>query len=207
MTGQITAGSGTGTAGAAIAGGAGQVRYLDIYSGAASTAANLRWRIQANNVAESGSNAGSNLQIAAYDDSGSVIVTPIEITRSTGAVTLSSLSVSGTAAVFPTTAALSYSGTNVTQNAASRAYYASTLTMTNNCLLTITGTDGASGAITFRPDSSTSYTVYLDSNIRLLGGATSFVVTNSATETVNLEWKQTLRGGSSVILANKAVYP
>lgn len=107
----------------------------------------------------------------------------------------------------PTTTALTYSGTNVTLTATSHVLHGSTLTLTNNCLLTITSSDGASGGITIVPDSSTSYTVYLASGIKLLGGGSSFVVTNSASETVNLEWKQTLRGGSSVILANRAVYP
>ena len=112
-----------------------------------------------------------------------------------------------TVAERPTTTALTYSGTNVTLTATSHVLHGNTLTLTNNCLLTITSSDGASGGITIVPHASTSYTVYLDSAIKLLGGGSSFVVTNSASETVNLEWKQTLRGGSSVILANKAVYP
>jgi hypothetical protein len=118
------------------------------------------------------------------------------------------ISVEGlTVAVRPTTSALSYSGTNVTVSAAGRVLYQQTLVLTNNCLLTITSADGSSGGITIVPDASTSYTVYLDSAIKMLGGVTSFVVTNSASETVNVEWKQTKRSGSSVILANKAVYP
>lgn len=112
-----------------------------------------------------------------------------------------------TVAERPTTTALTYSGTNVTLTATSQVLHGNTLTLTNNCLLTITSSDGASGGITIVPHASTSYTVYLDSAIKLLGGGSSFVVTNSASETVNLEWKQTLRGGSSVVLANKAVYP
>lgn len=112
-----------------------------------------------------------------------------------------------TVAERPTTTALTYSGTNVTLTATSHVLHGNTLTLTNNCLLTITSSDGASGGITIVPHSSTSYTVYLNSAIKLLGGGSSFVVTNSASETVNLEWKQTLRGGSSVILANRAVYP
>lgn len=106
----------------------------------------------------------------------------------------------------PKTAALSWSGTNVTLTT-SAVLNQHTLTLTNSPLLTISASDGMSGGITIVPNTSTSYTVYLDSAIKLLGGTTSFVVTNSATETVNIEWKQTLRGGSSVILANKAVYP
>lgn len=107
----------------------------------------------------------------------------------------------------PTTTALTYSGTNVTLTATSHVLHGNTLTLTNNCLLTITSSDGASGGITIVPHASTSYTVYLASAIKLLGGTTSFVVTNSASETVNLEWKQTKRGASDLIIANKAVYP
>lgn len=112
-----------------------------------------------------------------------------------------------TVAERPTTTVLTYSGTNVTLTATSHVLHGNTLTLTNNCRLTITAADGASGGVTIVPHASTSYTVYLDSAIKLFGGGSSFVVTNSASETVNLEWKQTLRGGSSVILANRAVYP
>ena len=109
-------------------------------------------------------------------------------------------------AVAPTTTALSWSGTNITLTATA-VLTQSEVTLTNSPLFTISAADGLSGGVTFKPHASNSYTVYLDSAIKLLGGSTSFVVTNSSTETVNLEWKQTTRGGSSVILANKAVYP
>jgi hypothetical protein len=109
----------------------------------------------------------------------------------------------------PTTTALTYSGTNVTLTASSRATYNRTLTLTNDCLLTITTTDGANGVITLVPDSSSTYTVYLHSGIRMLGvaGSGSFAVTNSATETVVIAWQASLRGGSAFTAATKAVYP
>ena len=48
----------------------------------------LRWRIGKNPDSESGSNAGSNLSISRYSDAGSLIDTPVSITRSTGLVTI-----------------------------------------------------------------------------------------------------------------------
>ena len=45
------------------------------------TAGLSRWDIQANNGTESGTNAGSNFDITAYDDAGSVIDSPISISR------------------------------------------------------------------------------------------------------------------------------
>jgi hypothetical protein len=47
----------------------------------------MRWGIFKNAIAEGGSNAGSNLQIARYNDAGSYLGLPFEITRSTGRVT------------------------------------------------------------------------------------------------------------------------
>ena len=47
----------------------------------------LRWQFGANAVAESGTNAGSNFEIDAYDDSGSFLSSPLKITRSTGDAT------------------------------------------------------------------------------------------------------------------------
>lgn len=52
---------------------------------------NARWMIQKNFVTESGSNVGSDLEINAYNDAGSLIFTPLTITRSTGAVNISNV--------------------------------------------------------------------------------------------------------------------
>lgn len=60
------------------------------------TANSVRWAIQKNNTAESGSNAGSDFIIYRYNDAGSLVDAPLQITRSTGLTTLSSLSVTGT---------------------------------------------------------------------------------------------------------------
>lgn len=48
------------------------------------TGTSARWKIQASNDSESGSDAGSELEILAYDDSGSWKVTPLRIFRASG---------------------------------------------------------------------------------------------------------------------------
>jgi hypothetical protein len=50
--------------------------------------ASRRWVLRATNETESGANAGTNFQLARYDDSGAFIDTPIVVSRSTGNVTL-----------------------------------------------------------------------------------------------------------------------
>ncbi|MEU2924205.1 hypothetical protein ABZ636_03960 [Streptomyces sp. NPDC007251] len=47
-----------------------------------------RWKIRSNSTAETGSNAGSDFNIARYDDTGTLIDQPLTITRSTGLVTI-----------------------------------------------------------------------------------------------------------------------
>ena len=65
-----------------LEGGAGDTRYYQVTTDAA-----LRWAFGANGTAEGGSNAGSNFVINNYDDSGTVIGTPLTITRSSGNAT------------------------------------------------------------------------------------------------------------------------
>lgn len=50
------------------------------------TSGSNRWGIRANNTAESGGNAGSNFQLSRYDDTGTILDSPITISRSTGVV-------------------------------------------------------------------------------------------------------------------------
>jgi hypothetical protein len=52
------------------------------------TAGVQRWGLYSNNVAESGSNAGSNFVFRRYNDAGTLLGTPISITRSTGQTTI-----------------------------------------------------------------------------------------------------------------------
>jgi hypothetical protein len=53
------------------------------------TAGVQRWGLYCNNAAESGSNAGSNFVFRRYNDAGTLLGTPISITRSTGQTTIS----------------------------------------------------------------------------------------------------------------------
>ncbi len=78
---QLTIGTAT-NAQLFLDGAAGASRDVRFRSG--STSSDLRWVLRANNAAESGSDAGSNLQILARDDSGAAVVTALQITRSTG---------------------------------------------------------------------------------------------------------------------------
>ena len=63
------------------------------------TGVNARWVLAKNNVAESGSNAGSDYIINSYTDAGALLGTPLTIKRSTGAVTLTG-TLTGTTAAF-----------------------------------------------------------------------------------------------------------
>lgn len=85
------------------------------------TGNSYRWIIGKNTTAESGSDAGSNLEIRAYADNGSTLLsTPLTITRSTGNATFSgsitATSFSGTAVLSGTpTAPTAAVDTNTTQ--------------------------------------------------------------------------------------------
>jgi hypothetical protein len=78
-SGSITTGGAFNVDGAA---GAGRSLYMK-------TAGSNRWEFTASASAESGSNAGSNLVVNRYDDTGTWIDSPLSITRSTGVLGLS----------------------------------------------------------------------------------------------------------------------
>ncbi len=61
------------------------------------TSGSNRWEIRADPSVESGGNAGSDFQLLRYNDSGTFIGVPIQISRATGLTTLESLTVSGPA--------------------------------------------------------------------------------------------------------------
>jgi hypothetical protein len=63
------------------------------------TAGSSRWELGASNVAEAGSNAGSDLFVNRYNDAGTYVDTPLTINRSTGLITLGTLSVAGVATI------------------------------------------------------------------------------------------------------------
>jgi hypothetical protein len=55
------------------------------------TASLNRWGVRANTTAEGGSNAGSDFEVAAYNDAGAALSTPLVIRRSDGRVTIGAL--------------------------------------------------------------------------------------------------------------------
>jgi hypothetical protein len=82
-----------------IAGAPGATRALRYFS----RGAGERWEARAESTTESGSNAGSNYQIARFSDAGTEIDVPFSITRSTGEVNASkALSSNGPALGVPT---------------------------------------------------------------------------------------------------------
>ncbi len=64
-------------------GNAGTARAVQFTTGGAT-----RWDLVASDVAESGSNAGSNLELRRYSDTGALLGTPLRVTRSSGVIEL-----------------------------------------------------------------------------------------------------------------------
>lgn len=88
---------------------AGQHRAITFQSGTSN-----RWVFRANNSAESGSNAGSNLDLVAYDDAGVVIDTPLSINRvAGGSITLARGLITSSARIVKSAAVASSAGTTV----------------------------------------------------------------------------------------------
>ncbi|NOV24152.1 hypothetical protein E5S69_11580 [Cupriavidus necator] len=100
-----------------------------------------RWWFSSNGVAESGSNAGSNLEIAAYDDSGTLLSTPLTITRSTGITTFSARPVFGSATPWD-----SANLANPASTTGNLGQFAST---TSAQLATVISNETGSGALVF----------------------------------------------------------
>lgn len=78
------------TASLVLYGAAGNVRGIRFQSGF-NTAASNRWLVYTSGTTESGSNAGSDLRIQRYDDSGVALGEPMVITRSSGDVAFSNI--------------------------------------------------------------------------------------------------------------------
>ena len=81
MTGALTVGTGAGTAVLTVNGAAGTVRDLIL-----SSAGSPRWIVRADNTAEGGSNAGTDLLVQSRNDAGNALATVLKIVRSTGAL-------------------------------------------------------------------------------------------------------------------------
>lgn len=95
------------------------------------TSGSARWLVIANSTAEGGSNAGSDFSIIARTDTGSALSTPFSIVRSTGVVTINSLSLT-------TPLAITEGGTGAASASAARTALGLGTSATVN-----TGTSGA----------------------------------------------------------------
>lgn len=84
VNGMLPLSGGTMTGALNVSGGAGTKRSVYLQTNNSN-----RWEINAASVAESGSNAGSNLNLSRYDDTGTLIDSPVSINRSTGLLVLS----------------------------------------------------------------------------------------------------------------------
>jgi hypothetical protein len=107
---------------------AGQIRALALQTGGVS-----RWLAYANTTAESGSNAGSNFQLAAYDDAGNAIDSPISISRVAGGTMTLSRPTTFAGAVSLSTAGTTISiksGTNAAAGTVTLSGGAATITST-----------------------------------------------------------------------------
>lgn len=69
---------------------AGTYRTLHFY-----TAGSPRWDLSTDNVAEAGSNAGTNFVLNCFSDTGAYVATPMTVTRSTGNVALPLVTITG----------------------------------------------------------------------------------------------------------------
>ena len=91
LTGDATVGNGAGQPSMNLNGAAGGIRDLRFQTGGS-----LRWAVRADEIAETGSDAGSNFQIIARNDAGGNLGSALTITRASKAVSLSgALTVTG----------------------------------------------------------------------------------------------------------------
>ena len=104
LTGDATVGNGAGQPSMNLNGAAGGIRDLRFQTGGS-----LRWAVRADEIAETGSDAGSNFQIIARNDAGGNLGSALTITRASKAVSLSgALTVTGASTL---TGALTVSST------------------------------------------------------------------------------------------------
>ena len=139
------------------------------------TATSDRWHANANATPESGSNVGSDYVIERYSDSGTLLGTPLTITRSTGLVTLASgLTVTGTV----TGTTFSGSGASLTSIPNSALTNSSVTIGSTNISL------GATSTTLAGLTSVTSTTVSIN-GVGTLGSATLTTSTTTANQVVD----------------------
>ena len=79
----------------------------------APTGKQLRWVLMDDNSAEAGGNAGSNFSLQAFDDTGTLIGSPIAVNRATGAVTFSGTATFSQPVTFPPSQTFSLGNANL----------------------------------------------------------------------------------------------
>ena len=141
------------------------------------TAGLLRWGMYADNVAESGSNAGSALKISAYNDAGSIIDTPFSLLRvGAGALTVSRpVTLSSTLTVSSDADATTILGrAKVGSPGADAAYFShfDNLSTTNYAVL-----QSAAGATALNASAANSVTLRVN-NSAILTGTSALVTVN-----------------------------
>lgn len=193
------------------------------------TSSTQRWRVGVDSTAESGSNAGSDYSFTRYNDAGTLVDTPVKITRSTGFVTLlngfsaaaaSSINSGGTSAALAlTTSNAASGGATLTDTGASGAVVKMTgnggttpskslrvqngiFTMLNNAgsvIATITD----AGALTMADNITAFSDLRLKSNVR-----TSHFALDHILKLRGVEFERAGRKGRGVIAQElQQIYP
>jgi Chaperone of endosialidase len=134
---------------------------LTFLNGGSPTGQQKRWALTEDVSAEVGGNAGSNLSLAAYNDTGALLSTPMAINRASGGVTFNT-AVSHAAAVAFGDLSATGTGTFATLNATGTATFAAI----NAASLNTTGAIGV--ATTLQVAGATT----LYGNLNVSGGAT-----------------------------------
>jgi hypothetical protein len=134
------------------------------------TAGLQRWGLYSNNVAESGSNAGSNFVLRRYSDAGTLLSTPLEVNRATGVTKIGDgLDLNGSeltnfsADVVALTASLEFNAAN------SATYNGRVIQMSNACAFTFNNDLAIGFSATF---------IQTDVNSSSFAGVGSAVVNN-----------------------------
>lgn len=170
--------------------------------------AHRRWKIRATSDAEAGGNAGTNLQVVRYDDTGTLVDSPVAIDRSTGAV-----SIGGTSGTAGGLSVLRASGVAVQV----------TSTAASGTIMSATGADATSRSLQadVSGDSQKRLVLYTDGKLEWGSGALArdtnlyrsaadvLKTDDSFHVTGNLRINTTSLGSGSVVvaLANASVVP
>jgi hypothetical protein len=161
------------------------------------TAGSLRWRWRANSTAESGSNAGSDFSMVAFDDAGATLGTVFSIVRSTQVWTFAQIPIVGTASV----------GDNTTKGA-STAYVdrAAVIPIIVACGDETTAITAGTGKVTFRmPYAATLVGVRASCNTAPTGSTIIIDINESGTTVLSTKLSIDTSEKTSTTAASAAV--